>query len=151
MNEAVLFNLRNCYQNYNVAVNLSSRTIYTYMGILKAKLGNANFCSAGELSPLLNDPFYKTIGIGTRIFLGGGVGFVAWWGTQHNPSVPRTDLGIPKGPAGTLAVIGDLKQMSPRFLRGLSICGYGTSLGVGIGIPIPIIDCLLYTSPSPRD
>lgn len=71
LNEAVLFNIRNAYQNYNVAVNLSYRTIYTYMGGLKANLGNANYCSAGQLSPLLNDPYYKTIGIGTRIFLGG--------------------------------------------------------------------------------
>ena len=33
LNEAVLFNIRNAYQNYNVAVNLSDRTIYTYMGV----------------------------------------------------------------------------------------------------------------------
>ncbi len=85
INEAVLFNMRNAYQNYNVAVNAGTRMIYTYMGVLKARLGNANFCSAGQLSPLLNDPLYKTIGIGTRIFLGGGVGYVAWQGTQHNP------------------------------------------------------------------
>jgi len=52
VNEAVLFNLRNAYQNYNVAANLSDKVIYTYMGVLKPKLGNANFCSAGELSPL---------------------------------------------------------------------------------------------------
>ncbi|MCX7940522.1 MAG: homocysteine biosynthesis protein [Endomicrobia bacterium] len=140
VNEAVLFNIRNCYQNYNVAVNLSDRTIYTYMGMLKPNLGNANYCSAGQLSPLLKDPYYKTIGVGTRIFLGGGIGYIAWWGTQHNPEVPRTELGIPKLPAGTLAVIGDLKQMSAEFLVGVSITGYGTSLAVGIGIPIPILD-----------
>ena len=91
VNEAVLFNVRNAYQNYNVAVNLSDKAIYTYMGILKPRLGNANYCSAGALSPLMNDPLYRTIGIGTRIFLGGGTGFVAWQGTQHNPSAPRTE------------------------------------------------------------
>ena len=84
LNEAVLFNPRNVYQNYNVAVNLSDKIIYTYMGVLKSTLGNANYCSAGQLSPLLNDPYYKTIGVGTRIFLGGGVGYVVWQGTQHN-------------------------------------------------------------------
>ncbi|GAH72510.1 unnamed protein product, partial [marine sediment metagenome] len=31
LNEAVLFNIRNAYQNYNVAVNLSDKAIYTYM------------------------------------------------------------------------------------------------------------------------
>jgi len=140
VNEAILFNIRNCYQNYNVAVNLSDKTIYTYMGMLKSNLGNANYCSAGQLSPLLKDPYYKTIGIGTKIFLCGGVGYIAWWGTQHNPEVPRTELGIPKFPAGTIAVIGDLKQMKPEFLVGVSILGYGVSLAVSIGVPIPVLD-----------
>ena len=139
INEATLFNMRNAYQNYNVAVNAGARMIYTYMGVLKAKLGNANFCSAGQLSPLLNDPLYKTIGIGTRIFLGGGVGYVAWHGTQHNPSAPRTGKGVPTRGAGTLAVIGDLKQMKPKWLVGTSFLGYGTTLTVGIGVPIPIL------------
>jgi L-aspartate semialdehyde sulfurtransferase len=149
LNEAVLFNPRNSYQNYNVAVNLGKeRTIYTYMGILKADSGNANYCSAGQLSPLLNDPYYKTIGIGTRIFLGGGQGYVAWHGTQHNPSVKRKDNGTPQAPAGTIAVIGDLKQMSSTWLRGISFEGYGSSLAVGLGIPIPVLseEILQYTA-----
>ena len=140
LNEAVLFNIRNCYQNYNVAINLSDRIIYTYMGVLKPKLGNANYCSAGQLSPLLCDPYYKTIGIGTRIFLGGGIGYVAWQGTQHNPTVKRKDSGVPSVPAGTLAVIGDLKQMKRGWLLGTSMLGYGATLTVGIGLPIPILD-----------
>jgi len=148
INEAILFNIRNAYQNYNVGVNLSEKTIYTYMGVLKPKLGNAHYSSAGHLSPLLNDPYYKTIGIGTKIFLGGGVGYVAWHGTQHNPNVPRGDNGVPRRGAGTLAVIGDLKQMKPEWLRGVSLLGYGCSLMVGIGVPIPILseEILRYTA-----
>jgi len=137
---AVLFNPRNCYQNYNCAVNLSNRTIYTYMGPLRPRAGNANFCTAGQLSPLFNDPYYRTIGIGTRIFLGGGVGYVSFPGTQHNPGKPRAENGIPLGPAGTLMVIGDLKKMSPRYLVGVSLLGYGCSLTVGMGIPIPLLN-----------
>ncbi len=139
LNEAVLFNPRNAYQNYNVAVNLSNKTIYTYMGTLKPNMGNANFCSAGQLSPLLKDPFYKTIGIGTRIFLGGGTGYVAWQGTQHNPNVLRSANGVPRRTAATLTVMGDMKQMSPKWLVGTSMQGYGTTLTVGIGVPIPIL------------
>lgn len=139
INEAMLFNIRNAYQNYNVAVNLGNRMLYTYMGVLKPNLGNANYSTSGQLSPLLNDPLYKTIGIGTRIFLGGGIGYVAWHGTQHNPCVPRTEKGVPRRPAGTLSVIGDLKQMSPRWLVGTSFLGYGCTITVGIGVPIPIL------------
>lgn len=140
LNEALLFNPRNCYQNYNVAVNLSKKTIYTYMGILKPNMGNANYCSAGQLSPLLKDPYLRTIGCGTRIFLGGGQGYVAWWGTQYHPSPKRTKNGIPCTGGATLALMGDLKQMKPDFLKGASLAGYGTSLIVGIGIPIPVLD-----------
>jgi uncharacterized protein (DUF39 family) len=153
MNEAVLFDVRNAYQNYNVAVNLSDRIIYTYMGMLKPRMGNANYSTAGQLSPLLNDPYYKTIGIGTRIFLGGGMGFVAWQGTQHHPDVLRGDNGVPKRGAGTLAVIGDLKQMKPNWLVGTSFQGYGATLTVGIGVPIPVLneEILRYTTVTDAD
>jgi len=137
---ALLTNPRNAYQNYNCAINLSDKTIYTYMGTLKPNGKNANYCSAGEFSPLLNDPLYKTIGVGTKIFLGGGVGMVTWHGTQHNPDVPRTKGGAPIRPAGTLMVQGDLKQMSPRWLKGISMLGYGNTLAVGLGVPIPILN-----------
>jgi len=137
---ATLCNPRNGYQNYNCAVNMTRKTVYTYMGALKPKAGNANYCSAGQLSPMFNDPFYKTIGLGTRIFLGGGEGYVTWQGTQHKPSVERTEKGIPTHPGGTLFVMGDLKDMSPEWLVGASIQGYGCSLMVGLGIPIPILN-----------
>lgn len=137
---AQLFNPRNCYQNYNCAVNLTSRLIYTYMGPLKPNLHNANFATAGQLSPLFNDPFLKTIGLGTKIFLGGGIGWVLGAGTQHNPKPPRNERGLPLVPAGTLMLRGNLKQMKARWLRGMSFLGYGCTLAVGVGIPIPILD-----------
>ena len=150
INEAILFNIRNAYQNYNVAVNLSDKVIYTYMGVLKPNLGNAHYSTAGQLSPLFNDPYYKTIGVGTKIFLGGGIGYVAWHGTQHNPTALRGDNGVPREGAGTLAVIGDLKQMKPEWLVGTSMLGYGCTLTVDIGVPIPILseEILRYTTVS---
>ena len=138
--QATLCNPRNGYQNYNCAVNFTNKTVYTYMGTLKPGGGNANYCSAGQLSPLFNDPYYRTIGLGTRIFLGGGIGYVTWHGTQHRPEVKRGENGVPLSPAGTLWVMGDMKQMSPDWLVGVSIQGYGCSLSVGLGIPIPILD-----------
>lgn len=141
LNEVVLFNPRNAYQNYNCAVNLGSRTIYTYMGILKPHLGNAHYSTSGQLSPLLKDPYLRTIGVGTRIFLGGGIGYVVWNGTQHAPRVePGPVEGSIVAAGATLSVLGDLKQMQPQWLVGASMLGYGATLYVGIGVPIPVLD-----------
>ena len=137
---AVLLNPRNSYQNYNCAINLSDKTIYTYMGVLKPHAGNANYATSGQLSPLLNDPYYLTLGLGTRIFLGGAKGYIIGPGTQHNPNAKRGKNGVPLQPAGTLMVMGNLKEMDPKFVVGVSILGYGCSLAVGIGVPIPILN-----------
>jgi L-aspartate semialdehyde sulfurtransferase len=137
---AMLCNPRNAYQNYNCAVNLSQKTIFTYMGTLKPRMGNANYSTSGQLSPLLNDPYYRTMGLGTRIFLGGAQGYVIWHGSQHNPNTERLPNGVPRVPSGTLMVLGDLKEMHPRWLLGVSLQGYGCSLSLGIGIPIPVLD-----------
>ncbi len=140
INEATLFNPRNAYQNYNVATNTTSKIKYTYMGTLLPGMKNANYSTSGELSPLLNDPEMRTIGIGTRIFLGGAVGYVVWPGTQFNTSKEKNQHGIPMSNAATLAVIGNLKEMSAEFLRAAYYEKYGVSLFVGIGVPIPILD-----------
>ncbi|WIF95388.1 homocysteine biosynthesis protein [Caminicella sporogenes] len=140
INEAYLFNPRNCYQNYNAAINTSDRRLYTYMGILKPNKGNITYSTTGQLSPMLNDPLYRTIGIGTRIFLAGAVGYVSWQGTQFNSGCVRDERDIPLGGAGTLAVIGNLKEMSTKYIKPVVFKRYGISMFVGIGIPIPILD-----------
>jgi len=139
INEAYLYNPRNAYQNYSVATNSSDRILHTYMGKLLPKMKNATYSSAGQLSPLLNDPHCETIGIGTRIFLGGGEGFVSWSGTQFNTSAEEKN-GVPMSGSRTLALIGDMKGMNRNYVRGLDIYGYGTSLAIGVGVPIPILN-----------
>ena len=141
LNQAILCNPRNAYQRYATAVNGRSEVMYTYMGKLLPDYGNATYSGAGSLSPLCNDPDYETIGVGTRIFLGGGVGYVIGEGTQHDPS----------NRLGTLMVKGDLKQMKPEYLRGASFTKYGTSLYVGLGIPIPILTEKLAQKTAIRD
>jgi len=140
INEFTLFNPRNAYQNYNVAVNKTKKMIHTYMGTLLPHLRNATYSTSGELSPLLNDPEFKTIGLGTRIFLGGTQGFVVWPGTQFHTTRPKNDLGIPVTNAATIAVMGNLKEMSPEYIQAASYEKYGVSLFVGIGIPIPLLN-----------
>ncbi len=141
LNQFYLLNFRNCYQRYNCAVNSRDETIHTYMGKLLPKLRNATFSGAGELNPLMNDPDYETIGMGTRIFLGGAQGYVIGEGTQHDP----------QNSFGTIMVRGDAKQMSPEFLRGASFTRYGNTLYVGLGIPIPILNEGLAKKTAIRD
>ena len=140
INEAFLFDPRNAYQNYAAAANSTNTTKYTYMGTLLPNLGNVNYSTSGEWSPLLNDPYLRTIGIGTRIFLGGTTGYVAWNGTQHNPTRPRNENGVPLGTAATLSLVGDLKHMSSEYIRAAYYKNYGVSMFVGVGIPIPVLD-----------
>ncbi|MHA1580235.1 MAG: homocysteine biosynthesis protein [Candidatus Freyarchaeota archaeon] len=130
LNQAILCNPRNASQRYEAATNGRDETIYTYMGKLLANYGNVTYSGSGCLSPLYNDPDYETIGIGTRIFLGGGVGYIIGEGTQHDP----------RNHFGTIMVKGDLKQMSPEYLKGAAFTKYGTTMYVGLGIPIPILN-----------
>jgi uncharacterized protein (DUF39 family) len=139
LNQVIMVNPRNCYQNYNVAINTSERPIYTYLGLLKPDMQNCSYSSAGQLSPLLNDPFYETIGVGTRVWLAGAQGHVYAEGTQHSPTCERTPNGVPSEGAGTLALTADMKEMRPAFVRGVSLKGYGVSLALGVGVPIPIL------------
>jgi uncharacterized protein (DUF39 family) len=151
LNQATMVNPRNCYQNYNVAVNCSARRIHTYLGILEPHMRNATYCSAGQLSPLLNDPFYETIGVGSAVWLAGARGHVHAEGTQHAPTCQRGPNGVPKEGAGTLALTGDMKRMDPEYVRGVSLPGYGVSLSLGVGIPIPILNADILKRTTVRD
>jgi len=140
INQFYLFNPRNLYQNFIVGVNGGDRPLHTYLGPLQPRLGNAVYSNPGAISPLFNDPDLQCIGIGTRLFLGGGVGYVAWEGTQHFPLQKRLDNRTPIGPASTLALIGDAKQMNARWVRGCYFKEYGPSLMLGVGIPLPVLN-----------
>lgn len=139
INQFYLFNPRNLYQNFIVGVNGGDRPLHTYLGPLQPRLGNAVYSNPGSLSPLSNDPELDLVGIGTRIFLGGGVGYVAWEGTQHFPLQKRLPNQTPIGPAATLALIGDAKQMSAQWVRGCYFKNYGPSLMLGVGVPLPVL------------
>jgi len=140
INQFYLFNPRNAYQNFIIGVNGGDRPLYTYLGLLQPRLGNAVYSNPGSLSPLFNDPLLAGIGVGTRIFLGGGVGYVAWEGTQHFPNQRRLDNDTPVGPAATLALIGDAKQMQPEWVRGCYFRQYGPSMMLGVGIPLAVLN-----------
>ena len=140
INQFYLYNPRNLYQNFIVGVNSGDRTLYTYLGPLLPRLANAVYSSLGAISPLLNDPDLETIGIGTKIFLGGAQGTIVGEGTQHFPKQRRLDNRTPIGPASTLALTGNAKHMSREWVRGCYFQNYGPSLMLGVGIPIPVLN-----------
>jgi len=140
LNQAYMFNPRNVYQNYGAATNSTSKKKYTYMGCVLPNYGNVMYSTSGELSPLLKDPELRTIGIGTRIFFGGAIGYVAWQGTQAVNGHTTFDDGAEMYAGYTLALIGDLKAMSPEFIRAAVMESYGTTIFIGMGIPIPVLD-----------
>lgn len=139
INQFYLFNPRNLYQNFLVGVNGGDRPLFTYLGCLQPQLGNAVYSNPGAISPLMNDPDLELIGIGTKIFFGGGIGYIAWEGTQHFPLQKRLPNRTPIGPAATVALIGDAKQMSSRWVRGCYLQNYGPSLMIGVGVPLPVL------------
>jgi len=153
INQFYLFNPRNLYQNFIVGVNGGEHPLFTYLGPLQPRLGNAVYSNPGAISPLLNDPKLQLIGIGTRIFLGGGIGYVTWEGTQHFPLQKRLPNSTPIGPAATLALIGDAKQMNPHWVRGCYFKQYGPSLMLGVGVPLPVLqeDVVAHCAVSDQD
>jgi uncharacterized protein (DUF39 family) len=140
INQFYLFNPRNLYQNFIVGVNGGDRPLFTYLGPLQPRLSNAVYSNPGAISPLLNDPDLKLVGIGTQIFLGGGIGYIAWEGTQHFPLQKRLPNRTPIGPSATLALIGDAKQMSQKWVRGCYFKNYGPSMMIGVGVPLPVLN-----------
>lgn len=139
INQFYLMNPRNLYQNFIVGVNGGERPLYTYLGVLQPGLGNAVYSNPGAVSPLLNDPMLESVGIGSRIWLAGAQGYVSWEGTQHFPLQKRLPNDTPIGPAATLALMGDAKQMDARWVCGCYFKGYGPSLMLGVGVPIGVV------------
>ena len=99
----------------------------------------------------MNDPYYRTIGIGSSVWLAGARGHVYSEGTQHSSICERRENGVPSEGAGTLALTADMKKMDSAYVRGLSLRGYGVSLALGVGVPIPVLDGEVLKAATVRD
>ena len=141
LNQAIMVNPRNGYQRYNAAINMTDRSLFTYMGMLLPNGGNITYSGSGVLNPLANDPHLCSIGGGVPAFLGGAPGMVIGEGTQHSPA----------GGFGTLMVTADMKAMSRDYLRAATMAGYGVTLYMGLGIPIPVLDIGTVRDTAVRD
>ena len=140
LNQARLLLNQSINQNSIVATNSGDKDISSNMGTLIAHLENSTFNSCSYLNPLVNDPHCKTIGVGTKVWVGGASGFVIGHGSNHNPLQKRNSYEIPVGPGITLSTIVDINSMNPKWIRGGYIKSFGPVLYTGVGVPIPILD-----------
>ena len=127
-------------QNDIVATNSGDIDINSHMGTLIAHLENSTYNSSSFLNPLINDPLCKTIGVGTRVWIAGGVGYITGYGSNHNPAQRKNEYGVPVGNAVTLSAIGDLRGMKKKWIRGGYLKSFGPVLYVGVGVPIPVLN-----------
>lgn len=127
-------------QNNIVATNSGDKDINSNMGTLIGHLENSTFNSSSYLNPLINDPYCKTIGVGSKIWIGGSIGFILGPGSNHNPNQKRNKFGIPVGSGITLSAIADINSMDPKWVRGGFLKSFGPVLYIGVGIPIPVLN-----------
>ena len=126
---AMLHGSRHAFRNYVGFVNPGSEPIKTIFCSqpLPPDYGGATACGCGELNPIQKDPGLRTIGIGTRVMLNGGIGYVQGLGTRSSIARPN------------LSVVADMHTMNPDFMG-----GFHTSAGPEViqtwAVPIPIID-----------
>ena len=125
LNEAYLFNPPQLLPELQLCGKpLRQDHLHLYGCSQAERVGNANFCSAAQLSPLLKDPLYRTIGIGTRIFLGGGSGirFLAGNAAQPGGEADRR-RALPISPAGDPGRDGRLEADEAGVARGREFHG----------------------------
>ena len=121
------------------------------MGLLEPEYRSVSYSTSGELSPLLNDPDCRTVGVGSPVFLCGARGRVVGPGTQNCDEREEGRAGLPVSGARTLALWADLKEAESEFLAAACYEGYGISLFVGLGLPVPVLDEDLARRLSVRD
>ncbi len=126
---ARMFTTRTAFKNYAAFVNTregSVKTIFSVTG-LKGPLREATVSGTGEVNPLENDPEMRTVGVGTRILVNGGVGYVVGEGTRSSREHPN------------LSVVAEMKGMKPEFMGGF-VTSSGPECITSIAVPIPVLD-----------
>jgi putative methanogenesis marker 16 metalloprotein len=129
MNSAVLMATRHAFRNYRAMVNSGDRAVRTifHADELKPHLQGLTFSGCGHLNPIENDPGLRTIGIGTRVLVNGGEGFVTGLGTRSSADNPN------------LMMTANMKGMDAEFIGGF-LTSAGPECAVSWAVPIPILD-----------
>ncbi|RLA94173.1 MAG: methanogenesis marker 16 metalloprotein, partial [Deltaproteobacteria bacterium] len=126
---ARMFTTRACFKNYLAMINTKPGVIETIFSVqgLKGPYREVTVSGCGELNPLENDRYLKTIGIGTKILLNGAIGYIMGKGTRSSSKKPNLTLS------------GDMQAMKPEFMGGV-ITGHTPDCMTSVAIPIPVVD-----------
>ncbi|MDW5562099.1 MAG: methanogenesis marker 16 metalloprotein [Methanomassiliicoccus sp.] len=129
MNSAVLMATRHAFRNYRAMVNSGNEAVRTifHAAELKPHLRELTFSGCGHLNPIQNDPGLRTIGIGTRVLVNGGQGFVTGLGTRSSAGSPN------------LMMAADMRGMDAELIGGF-ITSAGPECAVSWAVPIPVLD-----------
>lgn len=124
---ARLLGSRHAFKNYSAFVNPSDEPVSTIFHArgFEPRCGGATFSGCGQINPVKNDPLLESIGIGTRILLNGGEGFVSGTGTRSCPDRPN------------LSGFGDMHLMNPEYMGGF-LTSAGPECICSWAVPIPV-------------
>lgn len=126
---ARLMTTRSAFKNYLAVVNTGSDPVKTIFSVkaLTGPYAGATVSGCGDINPLQNDPGRNVIGVGTRILLNGGVGYIMGTGTRSTPEKPN------------IAAFADMKSMVPEMMGGF-VTSLGPECNSSVAIPIPVLD-----------
>ncbi len=124
-----LMTTRSAFKNYLAVVNTGSDTVQTIFSVkeLTGPYSEVTVSGCGDINPLQNDPGLRVIGVGTRILLNGGVGYIMGTGTRSTGQKPN------------ISVFADMKSMVPEMMGGF-VTSLGPECSTSVAIPIPVLD-----------
>ncbi|MDK2893063.1 methanogenesis marker 16 metalloprotein [Methanohalophilus sp.] len=126
---AKLHSTRNVFKNYSAFVNCSDIPVNTIFHAtpFEPDMESATLSGCGQINPVKNDPLLQTIGMGTRVIINGGEGFVIGCGTRSSPEKPN------------LTGIADMHNMDPQLMGGF-LTSAGPECIVSWAVPIPVLN-----------
>jgi len=129
MGLARMITTRSAFKNYLAVLNTGPDTVQTIFSVrgLAGPYREASVSGCGDINPLQNDPDLNVIGIGTRILLNGGPGYIMGRGTRSSPEKPN------------IAAFADMKTMVAEMMGGVRT-SLGPECNTSVAIPIPVLD-----------
>ncbi|HNL87002.1 MAG TPA: methanogenesis marker 16 metalloprotein [Methanoregulaceae archaeon] len=126
---------RSAFMNYQAFINRSQSTVKTIFSVqgISGPYREVTVSGCGDINPLQNDPQGRVIGVGSRVLLNGGMGYIMGQGTRSSREHPN------------LAAFADMKEMVPDMMGGF-VTADGPECITSLGVAIPVIDNTILDS-----